>query len=57
MGEGAMDYTAIGRALREVGFSGDMAVELAHEKDIKPSRPLGEDFRLSRVSVRKTMGY
>lgn len=57
MGEGNMDYTAIGRVLKEVGFSGDMAVELAHEKGATLSRPLRESFRMSREYVRKTMGY
>jgi sugar phosphate isomerase/epimerase len=57
MGEGAMDYAAIGRALKEVGFAGDMAVELAHEKGFALTRPLRESFRLSRQCIRTSMGY
>jgi len=38
MGEGDMDYVAIGRALRAAGFSGDAVIELAHERNFK-TRP------------------
>ncbi len=57
LGEGVMDYAAIGKALREVGFAGDAVIELAHERDFKLTRPLRESLRLSREFVRKTMGY
>ncbi len=57
MGEGDMDYAAIGKALREVGFRGPAVIELAHEADFKPTRPLRESLRMSRVFVRKTLGY
>jgi hypothetical protein len=32
-------------------------IELAHEKDFKPTRPLRESFRISREFVRQSMGY
>lgn len=57
MGEGSMDYAAIGRALRKTGFKGDLAIELAHERDFTLTRPLSESFKLSREYVRRTMGY
>ena len=57
MGEGATDFTAIGAALHDVGFSSDAVIELAHEKDFQPTRPFRESFRLSREHVRKTMGF
>jgi sugar phosphate isomerase/epimerase len=57
MGEGAMDYAAIGKALREVGFCGPAVIELAHEGNFKPTRPLRESLRISREFVRKTLGY
>jgi sugar phosphate isomerase/epimerase len=57
MGEGVTDFAAIGRALHEVGFKGDAMIELAHEKDFKPTRPLRESFRISREFVRQSMGY
>lgn len=57
MGEGAMDYVAIGEALREIGFAGDAVLELAHEADFEPTRPLRESLRMSRDYVRKTLGF
>ena len=57
MGEGNMDYVAIGRALRDVNFSGDAVIELAHEKGFKLTRPLRESLKMSREFVRKTLGY
>lgn len=57
MGEGAMDYVAIGKALHEVAFSGDLAIELAHEANFPPTRSYGESFRISRAFVKKTTGY
>lgn len=57
LGEGAIDYPAIGRALRDAGFSGDVAIELAHPSGFKLTRPLRESWRISREYVRKTLGY
>ncbi|MBI5686629.1 MAG: sugar phosphate isomerase/epimerase [Verrucomicrobia bacterium] len=57
LGEGDMDYAAISAALREINFSGDAVIELAHERDFKPTRPLRESLKMSREFVRKTLGY
>jgi sugar phosphate isomerase/epimerase len=57
MGEGAMDYVAIGKALREIRFSGVAVLELAHEWKFTPTRPLRESLKISREHVRKTLGY
>lgn len=57
LGEGAMDYAAVGRALHEVGFQGHAVIELAHERDFRPTRPLRESLKLSREFVRRTLGY
>lgn len=57
LGEGIMDYVAIGKALREVGFAGDAMIELAHERGFKLTRPLRESWRMSREYVRKTLGF
>lgn len=56
VGEGDTDFGAIAAALREVDFRGDAIIELAHEKDFKPTRPLRESVKLSREYVRKTLG-
>lgn len=57
MGEGDTDFVAIGQALHEINFAGDAVIELAHETDFKPTRPLRESFRISREFVRRTLGY
>jgi sugar phosphate isomerase/epimerase len=57
MGEGSMDYVAIGKALRKVNFTGDAMIELAFENNFKPTRPLRETWRMSREYVRRTMGF
>jgi sugar phosphate isomerase/epimerase len=57
MGEGDMDYAAIGKALNAIHFSGDAIIELAHEQGFKLTRPLRESLKMSREFVRKTLGY
>jgi len=57
VGEGDMDYVAIGRALRVSRFSGDAVIELAHERDFKPTRILRDSLRMSRIYVRKTLNF
>jgi len=57
LGEGDMDYAAIAKALREVNFQGPAVIELAHERDFKPTRPLRESFKMSREFVRRVLGY
>lgn len=57
MGEGNMDYVAIGKALREAKFSGDAVIELAHEGNFKPTRPLRESLKMSRAYVKQTLGF
>jgi sugar phosphate isomerase/epimerase len=57
MGEGDTDFVAIGKALHQVNFQGDAMIELAHESDSKPTRPLRESFRISREFVRRTLDY
>ncbi|MFH1715766.1 MAG: sugar phosphate isomerase/epimerase [Planctomycetota bacterium] len=57
VGEGDMDYVAVSHALRAVGFSGDAVIELAHERNFKPTRPLRDSLRMSRINVKKTLGF
>jgi sugar phosphate isomerase/epimerase len=57
MGEGDMDYVAIGQALREIKFRGDATIELAHEQGFQLTRPLRESLKMSREFVRKTLGF
>jgi sugar phosphate isomerase/epimerase len=57
LGEGSMDYPAIAAALRDVNFQGTAVIELAHERDFSPTRPLRESLKQSRAFVRETLGY
>lgn len=57
IGEGIIDFPGIGLALREAGFSGDLVIELAHERDFVPTRSYGESFRLGREHIRRAMKY
>jgi sugar phosphate isomerase/epimerase len=57
MGEGVTDFVAIGRALHDINYKGDAVIELAHERDFTPTRPLRESLRISREFVRQSMGY
>jgi sugar phosphate isomerase/epimerase len=57
MGEGNMDYGAIGKALQEIEFSGDAVIELAHEGNFKPTRLLRDSLKMSRAYVKQTLGF
>jgi sugar phosphate isomerase/epimerase len=57
MGEGVTNFTAVGKELHKMGYSGDMAIELAHERNFARTRPLRESLKMSREYVRRTMGY
>jgi sugar phosphate isomerase/epimerase len=57
MGEGAMDYVGIAKALRTANFSGDAVIELAHEQNFKLTRPLRDSLKVSRACVGQTLGY
>jgi sugar phosphate isomerase/epimerase len=55
--EGVIDFAAIGKLLHTIGFSGDLAIELAHERAFQPSRRNGENIRMSREYVKRVMKY
>ena len=57
MGEGSMDYAAIGKALQKINFAGDAMIELAFEGGFRLTRPLRETLRMSREYVRRTLGF
>jgi sugar phosphate isomerase/epimerase len=57
LNEGVIDYAAVGKALRELNFSGHLVIELAHERDFTPTRPYGESFARSRAWVKRVMNY
>ena len=57
LGEGDMDYPAIAAALRQAGFAGDAVIELAHEGNFEPTRPIRDSLKISREFVKKALGY
>lgn len=57
MGEGDMDYRAVGRALKQIDFTGHAVIELAHRREMKLTRPLRESLKISRQFVREALGY
>ncbi len=57
MGEGSMDYDAIGQALKKIQFTGDAVIELAHPKGLVLTRPVRDSLKISRQFVRDKLGY
>lgn len=57
LGEGCTDFVAISKALHEVGFAGTAVIELAHERDFQPTRPLKDTLKQSREFVRKVFAW
>ncbi len=55
LGEGIMDWQAIGRQLQQLHFSGDMTVELAFPAGFKPTRPIRDSLRMSREVLKKQL--
>jgi sugar phosphate isomerase/epimerase len=51
VGEGVTDFPAIAAVLKELPFTGRLAIELAF--DTPPVRPLREDWRISREYVER----
>ena len=57
LGEGDFDLSLFREVLEEIGFSGDVAIELAYEKDHKFIRSIGENFKLSCYNLKKALGF
>lgn len=55
VGEGVTDFPAIARALKESGFRGEAAIELA--SDVPPLNPMRENWKKSRDYVREVFGW
>jgi sugar phosphate isomerase/epimerase len=55
VGEGVTDFPAIARALKETGFKGEAAIELA--SDVPPLKPMRENWKTSREYVKKVFGW
>jgi inosose dehydratase len=53
LGDGDVDYAAVTKLLQQMKYKGLLAVELAYEKDTKPSRGLEDDLKISREYAEK----
>lgn len=56
LGEGDVDFTEIGKTLKEIRFDGDVIIELAFEGDFNRTRPLKETLKMSRDYLKQTTG-
>lgn len=56
MGDGVTDFAGISEALHEVHFQGDLVIELAHEQNYHPTRPLRDSLKISRDYIRRVFG-
>ena len=56
LGEGIMDFGAIARQLKQIGFAGDITVELAFPTGFTPTRPIRDSLKMSRQVVKKQFG-
>ena len=56
LGEGDVDYAELGGILDEIGFQGDLIVELALPSGTRPEKPVLDLLRDSREHLRETMG-
>jgi sugar phosphate isomerase/epimerase len=60
VGQGVIDYKAVGDAFRQVGYQGRAAIELAWPKNkpsFHPEHPLKDDWKWSLDYVRKTFQW
>ncbi|WP_148289527.1 sugar phosphate isomerase/epimerase family protein [Fibrella aestuarina] len=56
LGEGIMDWGGIARQLKQLGYAGDLTVELAFPAGFKPTRPIRESLKMSRAVIKKNFG-
>ena len=57
LGEGDVDFVAIGKAIREIDFNGDIIIELAFENGFYGTRPIKESLKMSREYLQKVTGF
>ncbi|MCK4244378.1 MAG: sugar phosphate isomerase/epimerase [Candidatus Omnitrophica bacterium] len=56
LGDGDFNLSLFKETLEEINFRGDIAIELAHEKNHKFVRSMGENFKLSCQNLKKVLG-
>ncbi len=57
VGQGTTDFPTIAKALKEQGFNGQVAIELAFPDNFTPANPLKEDWKKSIIYVKDTFGW
>lgn len=55
IGEGNVNFREISDVMNEIGFQGDVVIELAHENAFVRKRPLKESLKMSRDYLIKNM--
>ncbi len=55
LGEGDVNFSEISDVFKEIGFNGDVVIELAHENGFVTTRPLRDSLKMSRDFLKKTM--
>lgn len=55
VGQGVTDFSTIAKAIKEVKFEGEVAIELA--SDTPPVNPMKENWKMSREYVKKVFGW
>lgn len=56
LGEGDTDFVALANVLDEIDFKGVACIELAHERDTRFTRTMGDNYALSCMNLRKAFG-
>ena len=56
LGEGDVDFAAIGNIIREINFNGDIIIELAFESGVNGTRPIRESLKISREYLQEVAG-
>ena len=57
LGQGVTSFNDIAQALKAQNFGGNAAIELAFPAGFNPVNPLKEDWKLSRLYVKKVFGW
>jgi sugar phosphate isomerase/epimerase len=55
LGEGNVNFSEISEVMNEIGFHGDVVIELAHENGFVTTRPLRDSLKMSRDYLKEKM--
>jgi sugar phosphate isomerase/epimerase len=55
VGDGVMDFPAIAKALKDINYAGDAAIELAF--DLPPVNEVRDSWKKSRAYIRSVFGW